>query len=53
MFMNKKGWSLVGELLAFLVAVILLVYVIYMLNKLGLIRNINEALGASTIRWQK
>ena len=42
--MNKKGWTLVGELVAFLVAVILLIYAIYALNRLGLVRDIDEAI---------
>ena len=42
--MNKKGWTLVGELIAFLVAVILLIYAIYGLNRLGLVRDIDEAI---------
>jgi hypothetical protein len=41
--MNKKGWTLVGELIAFLIAVILLVYSIYGLNRMGLVRDINKA----------
>lgn len=44
MKVNKRGWSLVVELVAILIAVILLVYVVYGLNKLGLVRNMNEAL---------
>lgn len=44
MRINKKGWSLVAELIAILVAVILLVYAVYGLNQLGLIRNMNEAI---------
>ncbi len=42
--MNKKGWTLVGELVVFLFIIILLIYSIYGLYRLGLVRNINEAI---------
>lgn len=42
--MNKKGWTLVGELIAFLIAVILLIYAIFALNRLGLVRDMDEAI---------
>ena len=45
--MNKRGWTLVGELFAFLVVVILLIYAIYALNKLGLVRDMDEAVPVS------
>ena len=45
--MNKRGWTLVGELFAFLVVVILLIYAIYALNKLGLVRDMDEAIPGS------
>ena len=41
--MNKRGWTLVGELVAFLIAVVLLVYVIFGLNKFGLVRDMDKA----------
>ncbi len=37
--MNKKGWTLVGELVVFLIIVIGLIYAVYGLGVLGLIRN--------------
>ncbi len=45
MKLNKRGWGLVIELIIVLLAVIMLVYAIYGLNRMGLIRNLNEALG--------
>ena len=42
--MNKRGWTLVGELVALLIGVILLVYVIFSLNRLGLVRDMDEAI---------
>ena len=36
--MNKKGWTLVGELVVFLIAVILLIYAVYGIHTLGLLR---------------
>lgn len=42
--MNKKGWTLVGELVALLIGVILLIYAIFGLNRLGLVRDMNEAI---------
>ena len=42
--MNKNGWTLVGELVALLIAVILLVYVIFGLNRMGLVRDMEEAI---------
>ena len=45
MKLNKKGWGLVTELVVILIAIILLVYSVYGLNQLGLIRNMNDALG--------
>lgn len=44
MKLNKRGWGLVAEIIIILIAVILLVYAIYGLNQLGLIRNMDEAL---------
>ena len=41
--MNRNGWTLVGELVAILIAVVLLVYVIYGLNRMGLVRDMDEA----------
>lgn len=38
MNLNKKGWSIVTELVVILIAVILLVYSIYGVNKMGLLR---------------
>lgn len=42
---NKRGWGLVGELVVVLLVVAMLVYVIYGLNNLGLIRDMDKALG--------
>ena len=42
--MNKKGWTLVGELVVFLIIIILLIYSIYGLYRFGLVKNINRAI---------
>lgn len=49
MKLNKNGWSIVTELVVLLIAIVLLVFVIFGLNKLGLIRNMNEALGVDVL----
>lgn len=49
MKLNKNGWGLVVEVVIILVVIILLVYAIFGLNKLGLIRNVNEALGSDVL----
>lgn len=41
--MNKKGWTLVGELVVFLVVIIFLIYSIYGLYRFGLVRNMHDA----------
>ncbi len=45
MKLNKNGWGLVTELIFILLAVILLVYAIYGLNRFGLVRDMDDALG--------
>lgn len=40
--MNKKGWTLVGELVVFLIVVIGLIYAVYGLGVLGLMKNENK-----------
>ena len=40
--MNKKGWTLVGELVIFLIVVIGLIYAVYGLGVLGLMKNENK-----------
>ena len=41
--MNKKGWTLVGELVVFLIAIIFLIYSIYGLYRLGFVEDIDKA----------
>ena len=42
--MNKKGWTLVGELVVFLIAIIFLIYSIYGLYRLGFVEDIDKAI---------
>lgn len=42
--MNKKGWTLVGELFVFLIAIIFLIYSIYGLYRLGFVKSVDKAI---------
>lgn len=49
MKLNKNGWGLAVEIVIILGVIAMLVYAIYGFNQLGLIKNMNQALGTDVL----
>lgn len=49
MKLNKNGWGLAVEIIIILGVIAMLVYAIYGLNQLGLVKNMNQALGTDVL----
>lgn len=49
MKLNKKGWGLAVEIIIILGVIVALVWAVYGFNKLGLVKDMNEALGTDIL----